>query len=682
MNSQNKNTENVKSSKTSITQFYNGNAWSFSSSDDDSITFGKRFIAGGFKQSRLGPAPKNHSDFKSAGKPKANEKDKLLSSKAMIKITGHNNNTAKLKAHVDYITRNGTIDMEDNEGEIHNGNVDKSYSQWVVDHHDRLNNSELKKPRIASSFVISAPPDSDPDKLHDSVREFATKAFSGHRYLMVLHTEQTETNTGKITKHPHVHLVVERRSPNNERALETNVKDLMNWRKEFSEIAKSRGLDLSYHRDEISKQPESATNRYIYAMLKKGEIPEELKIKHEIAKKRLFQNRVKPSEGEKKLIEKQMGLFIERQKEISDLNTLIKASKNGNLNKKYQNEKRYLEYINASQRMPVSTSQLMLKYAIHQRKSKTDPGYKFQTSVPTVKHYMYGLKIAKSHGVDLPPTANLDTKMLTKFIKEYSDRPTTKFVKYINDIAADRGLEIKPKILESQNSARNWLKNNMGQATLQALGAAQKLSDKFGIDLPDRKDRKSISEFIDKYAKHASMKSINRAYKLSDQYNVDVPKTLDKDSINGFIKEYGNRPTKKMVVYAQMVSDNTRVPIDENIKNDRVKLSQWINENREKGRLRSDQMKVLEKYNPDERDLEEIKDKYPNVKDEAIIQVIKSGVPFPKEKLDDNEYKLNFLRAHAEFKDSAQWTRLNDKLVAQDKTIEKQDKSGKDVERD
>ena len=113
--------------------------------------------------------------------------------------------------------------------------------------------------------------------------------------------------------------------------------------------------------------------------------------------------------------------------------------------------------------------------------------------------------------------------------------------------------------------------------------------------------------------------------------------------------------------------------------NNKNKLSQWINEYHDRVKLRSDQIKFLAKYNPDERDLEEVKEKYPDVKDEAIIKVIKSGVPFPKEKLKDNEYKLNFLRAHAEFKDSAQWTRLHDKLVSQDKSIEKQ---GKNIERD
>ncbi|MFK5880117.1 MAG: relaxase/mobilization nuclease domain-containing protein [Flavobacteriaceae bacterium] len=641
--SENIKPENVKLTKTSVTQFYNGNAWSFSSYDDDSITFGKRFISGGFKSSLSNFGQTKANSNSSIGANKQNKIDKISGSKTMIKITGHNNNAAKLKAHVDYITRNGTIDMEDNEGEIHNGDIDNSYSEWVIDHHDRLNNSELKKPRIASSFIISAPPDSDPDVLHDSVREFATKAFSGHRYLMVLHTEETETNTGKITKHPHVHLVIERRSPNNERALETNVKDLMNWRKEFSEIAKSRGLDLSYHRDEISKQPESANNRYVYAMLKKGEIPEELKIKYEIAKKRLFQNRVHTSKGEQKLIDKQVNLFVDRQKEISDLDTLIKTSKSGSLNKKYQNEKRYLEYVNSSQRMPTSTSQLLLKYAIHQRKSQTDPKYKFQATVPTVKHYMYGLKIAVSHEIELPPTANLDTKMLTKFIKEYSDKPTPKFTKYIQDIAQDRELKIKPKILESQNSARNWLKNNIN---------------------------------------HATIKAMNKAYELSDVFNVNLPKNFDKASISKFIDQYSKQPTEKMNKYAQMISEKTGLAISKDITEDKEKLSKWIGDNQTKEKSKSEQLKILASFSPNERDLEDIIEKSPNIRDEAIIKVIKSGVPFPKEKLNDNEYKLNFLRAHAEFKDSAQWTRLNDKLVSQDKSIEKKENKGKDVDRD
>jgi hypothetical protein len=292
--------------------------------------------------------------------------------------------------------------------------------------------------------------------------------------------------------------------------------------------------------------------------------------------------------------------------------------------------------------MPVSTSQLMMKYAIHQRKSQSDPDYKFNTAVPTVKHYMYGMKLAKSHGVDLPPTANIDTKMLSRFIKEYADKPNEKFIGYIKDIAADRGLDIRPSILESQKSARNWLRNNIN---------------------------------------HATVKALDKAYKLSDDFNVDIPKKLDKTSISNFIDEYSKRPTDKMNKYAQMISEKTGLALNEELKTDKEKLSKWIEENRNKTKSRSNEMSILASFNPDEKNLKEIDSNIPNVKDEALIKVIKTGVNFPKEKLNDNEFKLNFLRAHAEFKDSDQWTRLHDKLVSQDKSVQKQTPKRDDFDR-
>jgi predicted CopG family antitoxin len=262
--------------------------------------------------------------------------------------------------------------------------------------------------------------------------------------------------------------------------------------------------------------------------------------------------------------------------------------------------------------------------------------------------------------------------MLSRFIKDYADKPTEKFLSYIKDIAADRGLEIKPSIMESQKSARNWLKHNMDHATLKAIGTAEKLSEKFDINMPKKNDKESISNFIDQYATHATMKAINKAYELSDKYNVDIPKNLDRKSINDFIREYGNKPTEKMNQYARMISEHTGISINDEIKNDKEKLSNWISDNHGKARLRSDEIKLLASYSPNDRDLEDIKEKYPNVKDEAIIRVIKSGVDFPKDKLNDNEYKLNFLRAHAEFKDSPQWTKVYEKLKSNDRSIQKE----------
>lgn len=627
-----------KIDKYSVTKFYNGEAWSFTVDDSvgiESITFGKRFIMGGLS--------KNHS---AANNYSSNKKNNLGSkldgkndNKAVIKITGHNHNAAKLKAHIDYITRNGTIEMEDQEGDIHKGEIDDSYKNWIMDHGERASNSKVKKPRIASSIIISAPPGSSPEKLHDSVREFASKAYCGHRYFLVLHTDETETNTGKITEHPHVHLVIERRSPDNEKALSTNIKDIQNWRKEFSEIAKSRGLDLSYQRSEISKQPAGANNRYIYAMLKKGEIPEELKVKYTIAKNRLKENRVYQSEGEKKIIDKSMSDYVGRQKEISDIRTLLSESNNPIKNKKYKSEIKYLEYINSSQRMPVSTSQLLMKYAIHEVKAKTDKRYKFHTAIPTVKHYMYGQKLAERHGKKLPPTANIDIKVLSEFIKVNADIPSQKLINFLNKTAQDRNLIIPKNVFTSQKKTRIWIKKN---------------------------------------SKIPTVKALNYALKLSDEFNVSLPRKFNDQSIKSFISEYAKKPTEKMIDYANIISERSGKSYDEKIIKDKASLSKWINENEAIKKRANPLLKKLSSYADRGQNQQEYDKKVSPVKDDAIIKIIEQGIDFPKDKLNDNEYKLNFLRAHAEFKDSDQWIKLNDKM----KSINKEKSKNIDIGRD
>src|SRR5690606_16342481 len=95
---------------------------------------------------------------------------------SVVKVTGHKTSSGGLKAHVDYISRRGGIDVENEMGEIFNGDDrDNGFKEWVVDHEERMKESMIdahkwKTSRVATSVVFSTPEGSDTESLKAAVR--------------------------------------------------------------------------------------------------------------------------------------------------------------------------------------------------------------------------------------------------------------------------------------------------------------------------------------------------------------------------------------------------------------------------------------------------------------------------------------------------------------------------------
>lgn len=149
----------------------------------------------------------------------------------MVKISGSSKDVGRIKSHVDYISRNGNVDVIDQDGNVIKGHseVRDLKKQWesvgIPNENGRF--------REAFHIVLSMPPNTDPDRMYNAVKNFASEEFSSHKYVMAQHLDE---------KHPHVHICVMARDIDGKR-LNPRKNDLQAWREEFANKLKEQGIE-------------------------------------------------------------------------------------------------------------------------------------------------------------------------------------------------------------------------------------------------------------------------------------------------------------------------------------------------------------------------------------------------------------------------------------------------------
>ncbi len=155
------------------------------------------------------------------------------SPEVIVKISGFTKGGDHLKVHMTYISRNGKIDLEDENGAIHGGaaEVNSLWGAWT----QTISQSSPPKAnrRDTVRIVLSMPPGTDPEALKKAVRSFASREFENHAYVFALHTDEA---------HPHAHLTVQMRGFGGDR-LNPRKADLQQWRESFADALLSEGVD-------------------------------------------------------------------------------------------------------------------------------------------------------------------------------------------------------------------------------------------------------------------------------------------------------------------------------------------------------------------------------------------------------------------------------------------------------
>jgi type IV secretory pathway VirD2 relaxase len=152
----------------------------------------------------------------------------------MVKVTSRTRDGAHLRAHLDYISRNGQLELEGPDGALVVGKreVADLARDWAAaaaaDSHRRANSP------VSLSVVLSMPAGTNEIALRDAVRAFAAETFADqHDYVFTLHTD---------TPRPHVHLSVCARGRDGER-LNPKKADLEAWRQTFAQALRDRGVE-------------------------------------------------------------------------------------------------------------------------------------------------------------------------------------------------------------------------------------------------------------------------------------------------------------------------------------------------------------------------------------------------------------------------------------------------------
>lgn len=180
--------------------------------------------------------PRRYADGRIMMTPELRSALKTITTKApqaIIKKSGGPKSQGALARHLNYISRNGELELEGRDRERVCGSpaLRETARDWAAD-----DITLSKVPEIAKSYVLSYPDAKDRDAVHQAGRAFAREIFSrNHEYLLVPHND---------TEHPHVHVVVRALGDDGQR-LAPGPDEYEGWRRRWRDELVRVGLDAA-----------------------------------------------------------------------------------------------------------------------------------------------------------------------------------------------------------------------------------------------------------------------------------------------------------------------------------------------------------------------------------------------------------------------------------------------------
>lgn len=156
----------------------------------------------------------------------------------MVKITSKKDagrGMARIRAHLDYITRNGKLEIETDEQERLQGKqpLRDLQADWSMNPNGSSIPEESHR-REAFNVIFSMAAGTPPEDVRQAVRTFLAQEFGNrHRYAFVLHTDQA---------HPHVHVCIQAAPKYRGYRLNPRKADIERWREGFAEALRDQGL--------------------------------------------------------------------------------------------------------------------------------------------------------------------------------------------------------------------------------------------------------------------------------------------------------------------------------------------------------------------------------------------------------------------------------------------------------
>jgi len=188
---------------------------------------------------------------------------KLTARKApevVIKISGGGKGMRSIKNHFNYISRNGKLELEDQDGNKIRGReeIKDLRDEWK---YGKFGISDQSTKKEAFNIILSMPPRTDREAVRMAASEFAQNEFrKNHQYVFVPHEDE---------KHPHVHLCVKARGFDGTR-LNPRKADLQRWRECFADRLRGQGIEANATRRPVRFVTKKHTKQQILHMERSG----------------------------------------------------------------------------------------------------------------------------------------------------------------------------------------------------------------------------------------------------------------------------------------------------------------------------------------------------------------------------------------------------------------------------
>jgi hypothetical protein len=191
------------------------------------------------------------------------------SPEVLVKISGGGKGMRQIKAHLDYISRNGKIDLENEEGEVLLGKeaLQDLRKEWQ-DGGCRI--AEESEKREAFNIVLSMPADTDEIAVKRAARDFAAEEFAGYQYVMAHHTFDSDPDE-EPSKNPHVHLAVKAQGADGRR-LNPRKADLQRWREGFAKALNDHGVEAAATRRTPRLQRQRGEKQEVRELKRRGAV--------------------------------------------------------------------------------------------------------------------------------------------------------------------------------------------------------------------------------------------------------------------------------------------------------------------------------------------------------------------------------------------------------------------------
>lgn len=153
------------------------------------------------------------------------------SGQVMVKITGSAKGKAGIKGHMEYLSRDGELEMRDQDGRVIQGKEALDEAAWAWKYVGPM--LDDKKRRESFNIVFSMPEGTDEKALYAAVKKTAEVEFEGHQWVLVQHFDEP---------HVHAHVCVKTESLDGHR-LNPRKADLQRWRERFAYELRERGVE-------------------------------------------------------------------------------------------------------------------------------------------------------------------------------------------------------------------------------------------------------------------------------------------------------------------------------------------------------------------------------------------------------------------------------------------------------